>query len=83
MSPLPADRTERHIPAFPFSLSLGRRRATAKLIRLPTTPSEKHPNDATDLILGGQPGSRRRQNPTSGEGLSHSKPFKVRSTVTL
>lgn len=76
VSTLPANRTERHIPAFPFFWDVGV--ATEKLILFPHFCFfEKHTHDTADLISGGDPRFTRSQNLTTGKVLSNFTPGEV------
>lgn len=79
VSTLPADRTERHIPAFPFS-SVWDVGVSYHQIANPLpnfSLFEKRIHDTADLSTGGDPGFPRSQKLTSGEDLFNFKPVKV------
>lgn len=67
VSTLPANRTERHIPAFPLSSVWDVGVTTGYLILFPTSHFEKHIHDTADLISGGDPGFSRSHSLTSGK----------------
>lgn len=72
MSLLPANRTGRHIPAFPLS-------GTKELPDNPLPPffPEKYTHDTADLISGGDLTFTGSQNLTLGEDLAHFRPVKL------